>query len=608
MALMQKMRNNTHIILWALLILFLASMTIGGLVGGADLLDVFSQKARLRDAAGIVDGKKLDAARFSQMIQSEIDNYREQNQELSEADINQLSDYIWNSYINETLIGKQIDHYKLKATNKEIYEVLVNNPPQILMQNEAFQTDGRFDYQKYLNAINNPQGNEWLAVEEYMRAYLPFEKIQNLIVSLVAVSDAEVSEEIALEKTTADFSALIVPYSIVAKDTFEISKSEIKKYFDANRKNFHVKETRSLDFVVFETKPTPADTFSALQQIESIRERLREGEDFATLASEYTEDPTGVENGGDLGWFGKDQMVPEFENAAFALRKGKISQPVISSFGVHLIKVEDRRTQNDRLEIKARHILIKIKTSPETMEHIRAEANLFAFDANEFGFQAAADSIKITVRDTGPFTKDTRYINFFTQFPAAIRFAYSDIPVGTVSEVLNYENGLTVMCLKNITKEFYRPLEEVEDQIKNILTSEKRVEKLKTLGDQIHTQVVQNENLEKVVTEYPACKIDTYTGHSLNTNLKNVPRSNAIIGTLMALKPGQISQPVLVNNRTIVILKLDARQDVNPEDFAKEKESYRTRILDRKKNTFYNEWLEALKSNVKIVDNRENLY
>ncbi|MCK9485002.1 MAG: peptidylprolyl isomerase, partial [Candidatus Marinimicrobia bacterium] len=354
MALMQKMRNNTHIILWALLILFLASMTIGGLVGGADLLDVFSQKARLRDAAGIVDGKKLDAARFSQMIQSEIDNYREQNQELSEADINQLSDYIWNSYINETLIGKQIDHYKLKATNKEIYEVLVNNPPQILMQNEAFQTDGRFDYQKYLNAINNPQGNEWLAVEEYMRAYLPFEKIQNLIVSLVAVSDAEVSEEIALEKTTADFSALVVPYSIVAKDTFAISKSEIKKYFDANRKNFHVKETRSLDFVVFETKPTPADTFSALQQIESIRERLREGEDFATLASEYTEDPTGVENGGDLGWFGKGQMVPEFENAAFALRKGKISQPVISSFGVHLIKVEDRRTQNDRLEIKAR--------------------------------------------------------------------------------------------------------------------------------------------------------------------------------------------------------------------------------------------------------------
>lgn len=174
---MQKMRNHTHVILWALLILFVASLTVGGLVGGADLLDVFSQKSRLKDAAGIVDGEKLDAVRFSELIQNEINNYRDQNQELTESDIEQISDYIWNSYVNETLINKQIDRYKLYATDNEIYEVLVNNPPQFLIQNEAFQTNGQFDYQKYLNALNNPQGNEWLAVEEYVRIYLPFEKM-----------------------------------------------------------------------------------------------------------------------------------------------------------------------------------------------------------------------------------------------------------------------------------------------------------------------------------------------------------------------------------------------------------------------------------------------
>ncbi len=608
MALMQKMRNHTHVILWALLILFVASLTVGGLVGGADLLDVFSQKSRLKDAAGIVDGEKLDAVRFSELIQNEINNYRDQNQELTESDIEQISDYIWNSYVNETLINKQIDRYKLYATDNEIYEVLVNNPPQFLIQNEAFQTNGQFDYQKYLNALNNPQGNEWLAVEEYVRIYLPFEKMQYLIESLAMVSDAEVIEEIVLNQTKANFEALVIPYTLVARDTFAIDQSEIKKYYDANRKNFYVPETRSLDFVVFETKPTPADTFSALQTIESIRERLANGEDFATLASEFTEDPSGVANGGDLGWFGKGQMVPEFEQAAFALRKGEVSQPVITSFGVHLIKVEDKRVENGRPEVKARHILIKIKTSPETLENIRAQANLFAFDANEYGFQAAADSHKLVVRNTGPFNKDAKYINYFGPFPAAIRWAYSNIPVGTVSEVLTHEMGITVMCLKEINKEHYRPLSEVENQIKNILTSEKRIEKLKSISEEIYALVTQDNKFDNAIAKYPQCLLDSYTDHPVNAPLKNVQHSNAITGTLLALQPGQISKPVLVANRNLVIIKLHSRQDVTPEIIAQEKEATRMRILNNKKSAFYTAWINDLKANAKIVDNRSNLY
>jgi parvulin-like peptidyl-prolyl isomerase len=608
MALMQRMRNNTHIILWALLILFLASMTIGGLVGGADLLDVFSQKSRLKDAAGIVAGEKLDAARFSELVQNQINNHRDQNQELSEAEIEQLSEQVWQSYINEILIGKQIKQYKLKATDNEIYEVLLKNPPQILMQNEAFQTDGKFDYQKYLSAINNPQGNEWQPVEEYLRTYLPFEKMQYLIESLAMVSDAEVVEDITLSKTKADFSAVVVPYVIVARDTFAITDDDIKKYYNSHHEDFHVDETRTLDYVVFDTKPTPADTFATLQQILTIRERLAKGEDFATLASENTEDPSGAANGGDLGWFGKGQMVPEFESTAFKLGKGQVSQPVFTAYGIHLIKVEDKRNRDGQPEIKARHILIKIKTGPETMENVRSQANLFAYDANEYGFQAAADSMKLTVKNTGPVAKNARYINFFGPFPAAVRFAYSDIPVGTVSGAMNFENGLTVMCLKEIKKEYYRPLEEVSKQVKNILTGERRTEKLKAIGDEIYAQVIQDGNFDNVAAKYPACKIDNYTSQAINGTLKNVSNSSAVTGTLLALKPGQISKPIVVANRTVVILKMDSREDVKPEDLTAEKEAVRSRLMAQKKNAIFNDWLTALRDEVKIVDNRNNLY
>ncbi len=73
--------------------------------------------------------------------------------------------------------------------------------------------------------------------------------------------------------------------------------------------------------------------------------RLNKGEDFAKIAGELTEDPSGKTNGGDLGYFAKEQMVPEFADVAFALDKGKISAPVKSQFGWHVIKVEDKRTK-----------------------------------------------------------------------------------------------------------------------------------------------------------------------------------------------------------------------------------------------------------------------
>ncbi len=606
MALMQRLRDRTHVILWALLILFLGSMTVGGLVGGADILEIFSQKARLKDAAGIVNGKKLDLARYYQMVDQQLEQYRQNDQEVTDMDMERISESVWQNFVETTLLDKQIKQLGIKVSDDEVYQTLVNNPPQFLLEHEAFQTDGKFDYQKYLNALNHPQSNEWQPVEEYVRSYLPYTKVSTLINNLPTVSETEIEQEYLKTKAVFDFQTLVVPFTLVAKDSLPVSDEEIAKYYKENKEKYLVPDSRELEYVKFELTPTRADSQAVYQQILDLRRRILAGENFETVAAEFTEDPSGSKNGGDLGWFGKGTMVEPFEKAAFSLGKGQISNPVLTSYGYHLIKVEDRRSEGGQPQVKARHILLKIRALPETIENIRSKANLFAIDAADLGFAAAADSHKVTIQKTPVFTEKDRYIPGLGAVPAALRFAFSDRPEGSVSEVIPSDNVLYIFRLSKVTPQFYRPLAEIKDQLRNILLNEKRTQKLEEIARKIYTEVQQTGSLESALEKNPLLQLENYTNHNLSTPLRGFIMSYEVTGTLKGLKPGQISRPIKISTR-FVIIKMIQKSPFDQADYQASREALRQQLLFKKKNQAFYTWMSELKQGSKIIDNRKSL-
>ncbi|MEX1118794.1 MAG: peptidylprolyl isomerase [Terrimicrobiaceae bacterium] len=128
-------------------------------------------------------------------------------------------------------------------------------------------------------------------------------------------------------------------------DSAEVSDADVAKFYEENKQEFEQPEQVKASHILFLTKPDDTEEASNAQlaKAKEAAAKAKKGEDFTALAKELSEEPGAKESGGDLGFFSKDRMVPEFSEAAFQLKAGDISEPVRTQFGWHVIKVEDKK-------------------------------------------------------------------------------------------------------------------------------------------------------------------------------------------------------------------------------------------------------------------------
>ena len=345
-----------------------------GIVAGLLFMDMSGLQTDNRPPVGVVNGEKLS----TDMFYARLTQIQSQQPGLSNEQSAQMRDELFRSFVMQQLMRDVISEMKAIASVHEMSRDLRTDPPQAIMGSELFQTDGAFDYSKY---------EAWLADEAtydipYMVEYenilktarIPEKQLNLFIGAGLQPSSLEVKYEVLKRETK--FELLNAQGKANEFEDFEISQAAIDSVFKAERDSFFVADDLArVNYIAISLGASPKDEEDVFDYAKMLIGQIKDGADFGDIARSSSEDQGSAAQGGELGdWGPRGRWVPAFDSAAFALEKGEVSDPIRTQFGYHIIQSLGKQVvEKDGVEeeqVKARHILLSISASLETIDSL----------------------------------------------------------------------------------------------------------------------------------------------------------------------------------------------------------------------------------------------
>ena len=611
------MRSRMQVVMWTILVLFVTSMAIGGLVGGASITDIFS--GRQGNEVGSLNGKPILFEDFNQLVSNEINRMDQQSGRLiSDEEREYIRAVVWERLIADLIIQEQIVENKIVVGDEEVLFQMKNNPPPFLQNSDAFQSFGRFDLEKYLDAVLNPGQIDWKPIEDFMQnVYLPSYKLQQYITNSAAISSIDVLEDYKKRFLDYKIEVLHVTEKAIDQDFYNglladrPSDDELSKIYNENISEYDQPELRYLKYVKWPIISNATDSLRVKLEAEDLIFRLNDGEDFALLANTYTQDPSNSADpqnlkGGDLGWFNKGQLLPEFEIASFEAEIGSIVGPILTQYGYHVIKVNDKRIVESNEQVNASHILLTIQPGRGTENELKDIASIFALEATEFGFFALADSLGLEIQESNGLRKESIFVDNFGVGRSAVNFAFNNVE-GSTSDAIKNDNFYGVFFLDKVDKETVISFENVKEDLKNEFLSEFKKNHIKTLAQSIKDNNQGEMNLSEIYQDNENLEYVAETNSALIGSFESIGKSNFIVGALADAKEGDILGP-LPTLRGQAFLRVIDISDVVMSDFEEKKDSIKFSLLIDRQNAIWGNWLQALRDNADLKDYRYDFY
>ena len=606
-----------QVVMWTILVLFVTSMAIGGLVGGASITDIFG--GRQGNEVGSLNGKPILFEDFNQLVSNEINRLDSQSgRQISDEEREYIRAVVWERLIADLIVQEQIETNKIVVGDEEVLFQMKNNPPPFLQNSEAFQSFGRFDLEKYLDAVLNPGQIDWKPIEDFMQnVYLPSYKLQQYISNSAAITTDDVFENYKKRFLNYKIEVLHVTEKAIDQDfyngllTDRPTDNELLDLYEENISDYDQPEQRYLKYVKWPILSNANDSLRVKLEAEDLIFRLNEGEDFALLANTYTEDPSNSADpqnlkGGDLGWFNRGQLLPEFEVASFEAEKGAIVGPILTDYGYHVIKVNDKRTVDSNEQVNASHILLTIQPGRGTENELKDAASIFALEATEYGFFTLADSLGIEVLDSNELRKESIFIDSFGVGRSAVNFAFNNVE-GSTSDVIKNDNFFGVFFLDRVEEKTVLSFEDVKEELKNEFLSEFKKNHLKTLAESIKEENQNEMNFSEIFNKNDKLEYVAEANSALIGSFESIGKSNFIVGALSNAKEGDIIGPLPTIRGQAFVRVIDIA-DVVMSDFEEKKDAIKFSLLIDRQNAIWGNWLQALRDNADLKDYRYDFY
>lgn len=563
--------------------------------------------ATVGDNVGSVNGQDISVKQFEAEIRNALQQAKARGDE--DPDIGQIIAQTWERVVTQILIGQQIDKYGIAVSDAEVNHVNRTQPAEWIQQQETFQTDGAFDPAKYNQFLDNPNTYSDLRMNQFVfaaeanaRNQLLSQKLEIRIAGSVKVTDAEVEQthterDEKVRVSHIGFDASEIPDSLAL-----VADAEIQTYYDGHLDEYQQDAAIRTAYVSLPKTPTARDEAEAKTEIDRIFQEAKAGEDFAELARVYSDGPSGP-SGGDLGFFGKGRMVKPFEDVAFALAPGDISDPVQTQFGWHIIKVEETRGAADSLEVHARHILIEVRPGRDTLDSLRVLAEEFAEIAEDMGFDEAVKQRDLQSRDSDFITAGS-FFPLLGNSTSGLVNKFLRGSVGDVSSVYENDRGIHVFGLRELRGAGPRPLDEVKARIQADLKQKKKVEVAAGRLTEVLGQIKTGKSLEEAAAFFNL-EVQTPQPFARMGFVLGVGSRNAFVGAAFRLPEGRVSD-IVTTELGAYILRVDEKLPAG--ELESEKEDLMQQVRSQKRREVFEAWFADLRENAEIVDNRHFFY
>jgi peptidyl-prolyl cis-trans isomerase D len=562
------------------------------MLADTNMFDVIQQGPR---TLGSVNGEAISLEEYNNRLQYYTQQYSQRTGNSMTPEVRaQYEQQSWNDLVNSRLLQDKMEDLGIQVTDQEVVDMITGPNPDPLIRQNFSTEDGTIDRVALQSWVEAPENTQLLiSIEQQMRQKRQQQKMNNYLQSSMDVSSYEIEQHYIRNNTRADLSFVRFPYADVSDSDISVSEKEFREYYNNNQDNYKRKESYRITYVSFDKTPTKQDTARTFEEMNRLQSDFATAENDSLFFNRYQ---SSTEYS--VATTGKDE-IRELYQPVLEVAEGEVTDVVQDGGRLFLLKKLDETAEDVTFTVFSRDIT----ADPIATIDARAEtADDFSFYAQEDGFEAEAERRDLEIKE-GFATKGNNFVSGIGQSQQIMRFLNTSTE-GQISDPLELNEQFVVIKVNEVTEAGTEPFEEVKGQIETVVTNNKRKQQVVANVEEL---IGQNSDLQSIAQ---AAGKEVMTVESLAKSaatIEGAGREPKVVGAIFGLSEGEQSAPIEGNSAAFVV-RLDKMYEADLDNLTSEvRQRIRQQLRQQKNRAFMNTWIEQLKKEADIEDNRAQL-